>query len=110
MTDQTTAWIAAFVTLFSELRGQAVRNNTDRCIALHRADEIDYVFDLFDYHDQAQPQLLRDLRSEHLQLLVSDLTTEKYKTLHAEFLKLFWLRGGSENDLKKEFNDFMHLV
>ena len=110
MTDQVTAMIAAFVTLFSNLRGQAVRNNTDRCLASWRCDEINYAFDLAPHNTFQNTALVRDLRSERLQMLVSDLTTEKYKALHAEFLKLFWLRGGSENDLKKEFNDFMHLV
>ena len=111
MNDQNlTAWIAAFLSLFSDCRARAVESNTDRCIAKYRADEIDYVFDLFDYHDQAQPQLLRDLRSEQRMMLVSDLTIEGLKHLHAGFLKLFWLRGASENDLKKEFNDFTHLV
>ena len=110
MTDQTTAFIAAFVTLFTDLRAKAVESNTDRCIASWRCDEINYAFDLAPHNTFQNTALVRDLRSELLQVLVSDLTIEGLKALHAEFLKLFWLRGGSENDLKKEFNEFMHLV
>tara|TARA_Y100001973_G_scaffold94967_1_gene147706 strand:+ start:296 stop:628 length:333 start_codon:yes stop_codon:yes gene_type:complete len=110
MNDQATALIAALLSLFSDLRGKAIESNTDRCIAQFRADEIDYIFDLFDDYPSGEPQLLRKLRSEQHTMLTSDLTIERLKVVHAESLKLFWLAGGSKNDLKKEFNDFNHLV
>ena len=114
MTDQNTAFIAAILSIFTNLRSRVFENNTKRCISAYEHDRLAYALDLYGNTAHEPRRTFTNtherLDSELKVVEICDRTTDGIKALHGEVLKQWWLCGASPNDLKKEFNEFMHLV
>ena len=109
-TTLSTAWIAAFVSLFTDIRAKTEEFAIAASAPRDELQEVNYMLDLLGVHLDPSSYLPDAARSHMTELVAIDRTIEGLADLHAGFLKLFWLRGASENDLKKEFNEFSYLV